>query len=90
MPAGAVYVGRPTRYGNPYPLVREADREEVISKFRSYATNRLENEPHWLEPLRGKDLACWCAPGRLCHADVLMELANQPGQKPDVAHQHDR
>lgn len=30
-----------------------------------------------LEPLRGKDLACWCKPGEPCHADVLLELANQ-------------
>jgi len=27
--------------------------------------------------LRGKNLACWCKPGEPCHADVLMELANQ-------------
>jgi len=83
MPEGAVYVGRPTRYGNPYHLVREADREEVISKFRTYATNRLKTEPQWLDPLRGKDLACWCAlqdeDGErvTCHADVLLELANR-------------
>jgi len=28
--------------------------------------------------LRGKNLACWCKPGETCHADVLLELANQP------------
>lgn len=28
------------------------------------------------EHLRGKSLACWCAPGAPCHADVLLELAN--------------
>lgn len=29
--------------------------------------------------LRGKNLACWCKPGRgNCHADVLLELANAP------------
>jgi hypothetical protein len=27
--------------------------------------------------LRGKDLACWCRLGEPCHADVLLELANQ-------------
>ncbi len=27
--------------------------------------------------LRGKDLACWCPIGAPCHADVLLELANQ-------------
>lgn len=31
-----------------------------------------------LRDLRGKDLACWCAPGQPCHADVLLELANAP------------
>lgn len=29
--------------------------------------------------LRGQDLACWCAPGQPCHADVLLALANQGG-----------
>jgi hypothetical protein len=27
--------------------------------------------------LRGHDLACWCPPSAPCHADVLLELANQ-------------
>lgn len=26
--------------------------------------------------LRGRDLACWCQPGSVCHADVLLEIAN--------------
>lgn len=26
--------------------------------------------------LRGKDLACWCKPAAVCHADVLLEVAN--------------
>ena len=30
-----------------------------------------------LHELRGKDLACWCKPGEPCHADVLIEVANQ-------------
>lgn len=29
-----------------------------------------------LPRLRGRDLACWCAPGKPCHADVLIEMAN--------------
>jgi hypothetical protein len=31
-----------------------------------------------LYELRGKNLACWCASGAPCHADVLLELANRP------------
>lgn len=33
--------------------------------------------PPSLEPLRGKNLACWCKPDARCHADVLLELANR-------------
>lgn len=27
--------------------------------------------------LRGKNLACWCKVGDLCHADVLLDIANK-------------
>ena len=29
-----------------------------------------------LTKLRGKNLACWCKPDAPCHADVLLEIAN--------------
>lgn len=29
------------------------------------------------QELRGKNLACWCASDQLCHADILLELANK-------------
>lgn len=48
----------------------------AIRAFRLYARLRLRREPDWLEPLRGKDLACFCNRGAFCHADVLLELAN--------------
>lgn len=30
-----------------------------------------------LSELRDKNLACWCEPGEACHADVLLEMANE-------------
>lgn len=30
-----------------------------------------------IHELRGKDLACWCKPSDACHADVLLQLANE-------------
>jgi hypothetical protein len=36
-----------------------------------------------VEGLRGKDLACWCAPDKPCHADVLLEFANSTDQQSD-------
>lgn len=38
-----------------------------------------------LAELQGKDLACWCPLDQPCHADVLMELANDPGTKSGTA-----
>ena len=38
----------------------------------------LEDAPDPSRILRGKNLACWCAIGQPCHADVLLELANKP------------
>jgi hypothetical protein len=32
--------------------------------------------------LRGHDLACWCRLGQPCHADVLLQLANQEAATP--------
>lgn len=29
--------------------------------------------------LAGRDLACWCEPEFRCHADLLLEIANQDG-----------
>jgi len=77
MPANTVYVGRPTRWANPFKIGINGDREAVIEKFRRYALDRLKLEPDWLTPLRGKDLACWCPLDKPCHADVLIKLLKE-------------
>jgi hypothetical protein len=51
-------------------------RAECLRLFASYAKVRMVQDPGWLEPLRGKDLACWCPVGEACHADLLLRLAN--------------
>ncbi len=69
-----VYVGRPTKWGNPFIIGKDGTRDEVIAKYRKW----LESSPILmasLPELRGKVLACWCAP-LACHADVLVELSN--------------
>jgi len=74
---GRVYVGRPSKWGNPFRMGVDGTREEVIAKYREWllGNERLMAD---LEELRGKDLMCWCAP-KPCHADVLLELvANRP------------
>jgi len=74
-PPDAVYVGRPSRWGNPFKIGRDGDRDEVIRKYEAYLLGRPDLLAH-LPDLRGKDLVCWCAP-EACHADVLLRLANE-------------
>jgi hypothetical protein len=50
-------------------LAQEAYRLHCESRIR------MRRDPPWL--LRGKNLACWCKPGKPCHADVLLEAANR-------------
>ena len=71
-----VYIGRPSRWGNPFPLRKDEPRGSTISRFRQYAVARLAREPDWLEPLRGKVLACWCKPAA-CHGDVIVEMLGE-------------
>lgn len=68
------YVGRPTKWGNPFVIGRDGTREEVIAKYEEYLLNNpgLMSELH---ELTGKDLVCFCAP-LACHADVLVKHAN--------------
>ena len=87
MPEGAVYVGRPTVWGNRWKpgifsavlgrtIQCNAEAVEVFSEVMA----RGEDSSSWRafarEKLRGKDLACWCPLDQPCHADVLLEIAN--------------
>lgn len=74
---GAVYIGRPSRWGNPFQIGRDGSREEVIQKFRVY----LWGNPALLAAVRrelaGRDLLCSCKP-KACHGDPLLVAANAP------------
>ena len=130
MPEGAVYVGRGSKWGNPFVLndrsglarepavdhpdkpweyegritaagmqhayfhpdgrvipcrIRYMTREEVVLCYRAYVTGgawpcdwrRSSQVEQIRAELRGKDLACWCPLDQPCHADVLLEIANE-------------
>jgi len=70
-----VYIGRPSRWGNPFVIGRDGDRAEVVRKYREWIVNQPELMAA-LDELRGKVLGCWCKPN-LCHGDVLLELLMQ-------------
>ena len=91
MPEGAVYVGRPTEWANPWRVDDHAliwwpwdasemhSREVVITPDLAVALYRIAFAPDAPEiraVLRGRDLCCWCPLDQPCHADVLLEVAN--------------
>lgn len=70
-----IYIGRPSKWGNPFEIGKDGTREEVIHKYREW----IQTQPSLLKSvheLKGKTIACWCAP-LPCHGDVLAELAEK-------------
>ena len=74
MPDNTLYVGRPSKWGNPF-TVAEYGQGGAVVKFRDYINHSFEYDD--IKQLRGKNLACWCRLDEPCHADVLLELANK-------------
>ena len=73
----AVYCGRPSKWGNPFQMRSEEDRDFVCDQFMMHFNMRqLKAKPENLIELKGKNLVCWCAPLR-CHCDYLLEQANK-------------
>lgn len=71
LPEGAVYVGRGSRWGNPFPISEAMPREITILQYRQWLMMR-PNLVIELALRKPTALACWCAP-KACHADVLAE-----------------
>lgn len=74
-PAGAVYIGRGSKWGNPFRIGVHGSRNEVIAKYQDW----IVTQPHLmagLHELKGRDLLCYCSPFR-CHGDVLRELSDK-------------
>ncbi len=70
-----IYIGRPSKWGNPFHIGPDGTREQVIEKYKAW----IQTQPQLLAALgelRGKILGCWCKP-LACHGDVLAELADQ-------------
>lgn len=76
IPPTAVYIGRPSKWGNPYVIGKHGDRRQVVELYTKY----LLSNPYLIEQakkeLAGKDLVCYCAP-ELCHGHILMLVSNE-------------
>jgi hypothetical protein len=73
---GAVYIGRPSIWGNPFVIGEDGDRDEVIQKYEELMRGSPRMMAEVKRDLRGKDLICWCHPSP-CHGDVLLRIANE-------------
>ena len=70
-----VYIGRGSKWGNPFKIGPDGDRMEVIAKYREH----LRRNQHLIRAAKaelvGKRLGCYCAP-HPCHGDILAAIAN--------------
>lgn len=74
IPGDSIYIGRGSKWGNPFRIGPDGDRDAVILAHYEM----LKTRPDLLlalDELRGRDLLCFCAP-EACHGDVLLALAN--------------
>lgn len=84
MPPNTVYVGRPSQWGNPFLLAKNPIAPQIaVDRFKLhldgyFSATGLAHFEEWIKPLRGKNLACFCSLDQPCHADILLQLANQP------------
>lgn len=70
-----VYIGRPSKWGNPYVIGKDGTREEVIKKYEEHVRSS-KVLMRALPSLEGKVLGCWCPP-RPCHGEVLIKLLEE-------------
>lgn len=76
----AKYVGKPSRWAVPKEF--HGSKQEIICQYETWIMNMSEvDREAFLAPLRGRDLVCYCEPDQICHADVLLRLANAKAPK---------
>ncbi len=77
------YVGRPMPLGNPFRLLREEDRDQVVNQYATWLERQVRRgNPEVVRALeelyralrhRGNiTLLCFCAPKR-CHGEIIAE-----------------
>jgi hypothetical protein len=92
LPPQTVYVGRGSKWGNPFPFEhqRYLGKAWAVDAYAHWLATSLKGMAllrNHLHELRGKNLACWCRAGEPCHADLLLALANgAPPVAPERAH----
>jgi hypothetical protein len=88
MPDGTTKVDRTTRWGNPFDAASCGSIGQAVRCHEAWllgtampagcpvVPNVAPTVAEIRAALRGRHLACWCANGTPCHADLLLRLAN--------------
>lgn len=69
-----VFIGRPSKWGNPFVIGKDGDRIEVIRKYKEWIRTQ-PNLMNSLHELKGKRLGCYCVP-KMCHGHILADLVD--------------
>lgn len=92
MPENTVKVDRTTKWGNPFVVGVDGTAARSVELYVKLLAGyyciscktafdaqkaAVAHVSKNLTSLRGKNLACWCALDKPCHADVLLKIANQ-------------
>jgi hypothetical protein len=79
-----VFIGRPSKYGNPWPITRNRSRAEACRLHKAWLAGEVE-APNGQKPptrekiiseLKGKRLGCYCFPCQ-CHGDTYVEICEE-------------
>ncbi|MCH7650679.1 MAG: DUF4326 domain-containing protein [Nitrospinae bacterium] len=75
--AVTVVIDHTSKWGNPFMIGGDGDRDGVIEKYRSYINHPINAllKSEIIHELKGQVLGCWCKPLD-CHGDILAAIAN--------------
>ncbi len=76
-----VYIGRPSKWGNPFNIGVDGTRTDVITKYEEWLLGARKAPNDQIRPtlkeakneLTGKTLGCWCHP-KPCHGSILIRF----------------
>lgn len=76
-----VYIGRPSKWGNPYKVDKRLSRLGAIELYKRHVANDPAFQRAVKKELKGKKLGCFCKP-LPCHGDILAAIADEadPGR----------
>jgi hypothetical protein len=76
---GDVRVDRTSKWGNPFILKKESDRERVLQQYEHWLDFAIAHGGLRLDDLKhAKRFGCWCVPKK-CHAEIIRRKIEEMG-----------